>query len=226
MDNIKTGGMLLGTEIIKAIDNGDIIITGNPKPLTVNPNSINLTLNKFLKVYKIVRPLLSDIDYKIRSELSRGMEEYINLTGKYNDESTSFSGAKLPYLDMHEKPKMINLAIPEDGLVLYPGILYIGSTNERTVVNGLVPTINGRSSTGRLGLCVHITAGFGDNGFAGTWTLEITVAEPLKVYYDEEICQISFSTVVGDKNNELNIYRGRYYNQEGPTESRMYLGKL
>lgn len=217
------GGMLLGSEIKEAMRKGRIIISGCPNDEPrINPNSVNLTLNKFLKIYKVHRPIVSNIDYDCAAELCRGMDEYKRLTGE--DPGVDLEKTVPNYLDMRKKNEVYNLAIPEDGLILYPGILYIGSTNEKTEVRGYVPTINGRSSTGRLGLSIHITAGFGDNGFNGTWTLEITVVEPLRVYYDEEVCQVSFSTVVGDIHNELNNYSGRYYNQEGPTESRMYLG--
>ena len=53
------------------------------------------------------------------------------------------------------------------GLVLSPNQLYLGRTVERTETHNLVPMIEGRSSIGRLGLFVHVTAGFGDVGFCG-----------------------------------------------------------
>jgi len=58
-------------------------------------------------------------------------------------------------------------------MVLAPGQLFLGRTVERTETHGLVPMIEGRSSIGRLGLFVHVTAGFGDVGFCGFWTLEM-----------------------------------------------------
>ncbi|MFR1945037.1 MAG: dCTP deaminase domain-containing protein [Faecalimonas umbilicata] len=42
--------------------------------------------------------------------------------------------------------------------------------------------LEGRSSTGRLGLFIHVTAGFGDVGFAGYWTLEIFCVQPIRIY--------------------------------------------
>jgi dCTP deaminase len=64
------------------------------------------------------------------------------------------------------------ITIPEEGLVLKPNTLYLGRTNEFTKTDRYVPMLEGRSSTGRLGLFIHVTAGFGDIGFAGYWTLE------------------------------------------------------
>lgn len=74
-------------------------------------------------------------------------------------------------LDMKKPLSTKTLTIPPEGLVLEPGVLYLGRTFERTVTKGFVPMLSGRSSVGRLGLCVHVTAGFGDVGFDGFWTL-------------------------------------------------------
>lgn len=57
--------------------------------------------------------------------------------------------------------------IPENGLVIEPGRLYLGSTLEYTKTDKFVPMLEGRSSVGRLGLYIHVTAGFGDVGFSG-----------------------------------------------------------
>ena len=57
--------------------------------------------------------------------------------------------------------------------------------------------IEGRSSVGRLGLFVHVTAGFGDVGFCGYWTLEMFAVQPVRIYPGVPICQIFYHTVVG-----------------------------
>ena len=72
-------------------------------------------------------------------------------------------------LDMRKSNRVARVHIPEEGLVLTPNQLYLGRTVERTETHNLVPMIEGRSSIGRLGLFVHVTAGFGDVGFAGYW---------------------------------------------------------
>jgi len=121
------------------------------------------------------------------------------------------------YLDSHKDNTTKTIIIPEEGYILQPGVLYIGRTIERTKSNKLIPMINGRSSGGRLGLSVHICAGFGDIGFDGTWTLEITVVHPLKVYPGDEIAQICYFSPFGDYTYQ---YKGRYQNQVNATESR------
>ena len=128
----------------------------------------------------------------------------------------------LPPLDMHKKNETIEFQIPEEGYVLQPGVLYIGRTVERTATDRFIPMINGRSSGGRLGISIHICAGFGDIGFDGTWTLEITVVEPVRIYPNEEIAQVCFFTPAGKK---AKLYRGRYYKQEDATASRFYQPK-
>ncbi|HMP77971.1 MAG TPA: dCTP deaminase, partial [Pirellulaceae bacterium] len=74
-------------------------------------------------------------------------------------------------LDMKKNNRVRRLTIPPNGLVLDPHRLYLGRTVERTETHGFVPMIEGRSSIGRLGLFVHVTARFGDVGFCGYWTL-------------------------------------------------------
>jgi len=101
-------------------------------------------------------------------------------------------------LDMKKQNKVTKIAIPEDGLVLEPGKLYLGRTLEYTATDNYVPMLEGRSSIGRLGLFIHVTAGFGDVGFKGYWTLEIFCVQPIKIYAGVEICQIYYHSIEGD----------------------------
>ena len=101
-------------------------------------------------------------------------------------------------LDMREENPSTKLRIPPEGLVLEPNRLYLGRTLEYTATDGYVPMLEGRSSIGRLGLFVHITAGFGDVGFRGYWTLEIFCVQPIRIYAGVQICQIFYHTIEGD----------------------------
>lgn len=80
-----------------------------------------------------------------------------------------------PVLDPHRDNSVRYIEIPPEGLRLQPGLLYLGVTREYTEAHGLLPNIDGRSSIGRLGISIHQTAGRGDVGFCGHWTLEIMV---------------------------------------------------
>lgn len=101
-------------------------------------------------------------------------------------------------LDMKKPNSASRMIIPEEGLLLERGKLYLGRTVEYTKTDGLVPMLEGRSSIGRLGLFVHITAGFGDVGFSGYWTLEMFCVQPVRIYPNVEICQIFYHTIEGD----------------------------
>lgn len=108
--------------------------------------------------------------------------------------------------------------LPPEGLVLYPGILYLGSTVEKAGSDKYVPLIEGRSSIGRLGVSVHVTAGFGDIGFLGRWTLEITCVHEVWVFPKMEICQVCFHEIKGD----YDLYNGKYQNAEFVEESKLH----
>lgn len=101
-------------------------------------------------------------------------------------------------LDMAKPNRVRRITIPPEGLVLSPNQLYLGRTIERTETHDLVPMIEGRSSVGRLGLFVHVTAGFGDVGFCGYWTLEMFAVQPVRIYPGVPICQIFYHQVTGD----------------------------
>lgn len=122
-------------------------------------------------------------------------------------------------LDMKMENPVEQLTIPEEGLVLQPDRLYLGRTQEFTRTENFVPMLEGRSSVGRLGLFIHVTAGFGDVGFAGYWTLEIFCVQPIRIYPGVEICQIYYHDIRGD----YEPYRsGKYQNNTGIQPSLLY----
>ncbi|MDR0886667.1 MAG: dCTP deaminase [Clostridiales Family XIII bacterium] len=122
-------------------------------------------------------------------------------------------------LDMKKPLHTEKIIIPEEGLILQPGKLYLGRTFEKTATNYYVPMLEGRSSIGRLGLYIHVTAGFGDVGFSGYWTLEIQCVQPVKIYPMVEICQVYYHTIDG----EYTVYdSGKYQNNIGIQPSLLY----
>jgi len=124
-----------------------------------------------------------------------------------------------PELDMKRPNPVKKLLIPEEGLLLQPNRLYLGRTNEFTKTDRFVPMLEGRSSTGRLGLFIHVTAGFGDVGFAGYWTLEIFCVQPVRIYPNVEICQIYYHDIQGEYEP---YHSGKYQNNTGIQPSLMY----
>ncbi|MCL4155626.1 UNVERIFIED_CONTAM: hypothetical protein GTU68_006921 [Idotea baltica] len=122
-------------------------------------------------------------------------------------------------LDMKKNNRTRRMKIPESGMVLEPNRLYLGRTVEHTETHNLVPMIEGRSSIGRLGLFVHVTAGFGDVGFTGFWTLEMFAVQPIKIYPGTEICQIFYHKLEGDIQEYAS---GKYQNNKGIQPSLLY----
>jgi dCTP deaminase len=111
------------------------------------------------------------------------------------------------------------IIIPEEGMLLEPGKLYLGRTIEYTETNKYVPMLEGRSSIGRLGLFVHITAGFGDVGFSGFWTLEMFCVQPIRIYPGVQICQVFYHSIEGD----YELYNsGKYQKNSGIQPSLLY----
>ena len=122
-------------------------------------------------------------------------------------------------LDMREVNRVRRLTIPESGLVLNPNQIYLGRTQERTETHDLVPMVEGRSSVGRLGLFVNVTAGFGDVGFSGYWTLEMFAVQPVRIYPGVPICQIFYHQLIG----EYRTYSSdKYHNNRDIQPSLLY----
>ena len=122
-------------------------------------------------------------------------------------------------LDMKRINRVEKIIIPLSGLVLEPNRLYLGRTVEHTETKNLVPMLEGRSSIGRLGIFVHVTAGFGDVGFRGFWTLEIFCVQPIKIYPNVEICQVYYHTIEGEHENYSS---GKYQNNKDTQASLLY----
>jgi dCTP deaminase len=217
------GGMLTGAEIEKQIRKGNIKI--DPfDPNCLNPNSYNLKLHPQLLVYKRnsnrdgVVPVNPSITIDMPDIDSMEICPDIALV----ENMPIIQSNILDPIDMKTENETIEFEIPEEGYVLQPGVLYIGRTVERTFTDKFIPMINGRSSGGRLGISIHICAGFGDIGFDGTWTLEITCVEPVRIYPNTEIAQVCYFKPYGKVGK---LYRGRYFGQEDATASRFYKPK-
>lgn len=226
--------MLSGLEILKQIEKGNIVISDFDKS-RLNPNSYNIRLGNKLKVYKKGVAPSDELTNEIKKRMELYQQEYMGILMQMQTEEglteeaaeknskrvqeileireqISAQVLREYSLDPRKENETIDIDIPEEGYVLLPGTLYLGETVEYTETYGFVPNIDGRSTTGRLGIEVHRTAGFGDNGFKGKWTLEITVTHPVIVYPGMEIGQLYYETIEGDTSI---TYNGKYQNQDG-----------
>lgn len=194
--------ILSDSAIQNALKNGDIVITPF-RPENLGSNSYDVTLAKTLAVYKNV------------------------CTGWFSDKGDGNAIPSQPvhltFLDAKKDNELYLFEIPEDGLILYPNILYLAVTNEYTESPIYHPNFEGISSCARLGISVHQTAGYGDVGFCGHWTLEISVIHPIKVYRNIPIGQIDFRTVEGEVKKPYNKKGSAKYNN-GYSENPMPMG--
>ncbi len=127
-------------------------------------------------------------------------------------------------LDAKTHNEISHFEIPNEGFVLMPGQLYLGSTQEYTETHNSVPFLEGKSSVGRLGIDIHATAGKGDVGFCNHWTLEISCSKPVKVYEGMPIGQLIYFKVEGNIENYYNKKKSAKYNDVNvrPVESMMW----
>lgn len=127
-------------------------------------------------------------------------------------------------LDAKSDNELEHFEIPEDGFVLQPNVLYLGSTIEYTETHRHVPFLEGKSSTGRLGISIHATAGKGDIGFCGHWTLEISCIQPVRIYAGMPIGQLIYFESQGECLNPYNEKESAKYSYQGakPQGSQMF----
>lgn len=185
--------ILTGPEIKRQIGKGNIVI--DPfDPKLVGPNSVDLHLGDKLLVYA---------DRRYRKCIVDPIPPYPHAYA----------------IDSRDPPETVEVPLLRaDAWLLVPGRVYLGSTREYTETRGFVPYVDGRSSLGRLGVFCHVTAGRGDNGFKGEWTLELVVVEPIVLYQGQRIAQLTFHTVEGPQvlYGATNNTSGRYQGDRGP----------
>jgi dCTP deaminase len=131
-------------------------------------------------------------------------------------------------LDAKVHNKVDHITIPEEGILLHPGTLYLGVTLEYTESHRAVPFLEGKSSVGRLGIDIHATAGKGDVGFCNSWTLEISCTQPVRIYAGMPIGQLIYFTVDGSIERYYNKKVNAKYNERTtkPVESMMWKNKF
>lgn len=179
--------MLTGSEIIKEVNNERIYIE-NFDPNCVGPNSYDLHWGNTCKT---VLP-------------NDAMEDPATLDHRR-------------IIDMKKEQIMGYRKIGENGLILEPNTLYLIPTLETVGSEYYVPRIVGRSSIGRMGISISQHADFGDIGFIGKWTMQVTVTYPTRIYPNLRVAQVYFEEVKGETQIK---YHGRYQNAEDAIASK------
>lgn len=170
-------------------------------------------------------------DKRILEEIEKGtikIEPYQRACLGSNSYDVHLGGELAMYnaaeLDAKKHNTISHFPIPEEGYLLLPGEFYLGVTEEYTETHEHVPFLEGKSSTGRLGIDIHATAGKGDVGFCGNWTLEISVKLPVRVYAGMPIGQLIYFPVDGEIEVKYNNKAGAKYSGQvnRPVESMMW----
>jgi dCTP deaminase len=173
-------------------------------------------------------------DKTIIDEIAAGnivIEPLIEANIGTNSVDLTLSNTLLMYtdhvLDTRKKPQTAEIIIPDEGMILQPGILYLASTVEYTETLRHVPLLHGKSSLARLGLYIHVCAGFGDVGFRGHWTLELAVIQPVKIYPYMKIAQICYHDISEMPYTDYASKADAKYKDQGkdPVASKNYLNR-
>jgi len=222
--------MLSGKEIRQAIEDGVIIFRKNVDGElvdcegvdlnSVGPNSLDVRLSDELKVHvDNVGNVLSfrDCGKVVLGQVSPGIAND-NLRSGFKEDGCLFDPGK------KVKPAEAAVKIPPSGLLLIPGVCYLGLTVEVVGSNDLVPVMHGRSSLGRTFFEPHCVAGFGDLGFVNQWTLEIMARLPIVVYPGMRVAQLAFYRVGDLRGNDSYADRptSKYAKTVGATSSLLH----
>ena len=123
-------------------------------------------------------------------------------------------------IDSKKKTNFRKIKLTDVGYILKPHKLYLGSTLECIGSSDYVTQLIGRSSIGRLGMFLQVTAPLGHVGSKLHCTLELKVVQPLKVYPGMKVGQVTFWVTEGDK--FMTYVNGKYNKYKNAHISKFY----
>ena len=114
-----------------------------------------------------------------------------------------FKHTKYPYIDLKTKFPLENIMDiikikPPNALIIQPGGFILATTREKIALpSDMAARLDGRSSLGRLGIVIHITAARFDPGFKGKAVIELgnLGTLPVALYPGMKICALTFETL-------------------------------
>lgn len=218
-------GILSGYDIWQEMEAGEIHVSPPPPEENLNPASLDLTLGSKVAVYRSsVYFIVGDRAYYYDEEtglVKNALGEAMSLDNPFVDRQLAAN--PMCVLDSRKKNDVFTFDMnPQRGWLLKPGVGYLMHTAEKIHTKKFVPVLDGKSSLGRLFMTAHVTAGYGDPGFDGQYTLEVIVTHPVIVYPGMRFCQIRFHTLVGRSPGHTTYERtGHYVGEaaEGPVPS-------
>lgn len=222
---------LTGPEILRRIQTENPQNPYNTPDIVITPfdmrclgsNSYDLHLAGLLRVYKHTIPTGMKVAIPYERGKRYSMANWFENYNYYKEflrypEEFDYRNPKflLNPCDI-ELRETVDIEIPDTGLILSPQLGYLGSTVEYTETHNLFPYIDGKSSVGRNFILNHHTAGRGDDGFCGQWTLEIKTLYPTVVFPNMRIGQIYYEEFKGAR-KPYNTNTASHYNKQiGPT---------
>jgi dCTP deaminase len=121
------------------------------------------------------------------------------------------------------------LMVSEDpqkkGFILHPGTFVLASTLEYIrLPNDITARLEGRSSWARIGLLIHATAGFVDQGYSGTLTFELfnLGSIPIQLFVGLRLAQLCFYETAETLHPYVKRPYAKYMGQIGPAPSYFY----
>lgn len=168
-----------------------------------------LTGNKILEGVRENKIVIEPFDEKFLEPNSYGF----HLNSKLLEYTCSLEKP----LDIKSNMPYKELIIPPEGLVLEPGKFYLGSTYEKMGSNFYAKTLHANFSTSSMGMWIQFSAPLGHIGAIINWTLEIAVAEHVRVYSGMRIGKLAFWESQGARL----MYDGKYVGSSNVVESRI-----
>lgn len=159
--------------------------------------------------------ILSDRDLK-----NIILNQKIYLVNPFNIEDLQPCSIDLHLGDTLKTIEGKTIDLSQDSYHLKPHEFLLGSTMEKIhVPYDLMARVEGKSTIARLGVMIHITAGFIDAGFNGNITLEIYNCsnKPFELFHGDTLCQIAFETLSSPVETP---YCGKYQNSDGTVLSK------
>jgi dCTP deaminase len=117
----------------------------------------------------------------------------------------------------NDKPVFTEIKIPDDGYILYPDTLYLANTLEKIGSKKYAMSLIGKSSIGRLGLFLQVSANLGHTTSEHMWTLELVALKPIRIYKNIIIGQVSF----WNNDGEISSYEGFFGRKNNIQESNI-----
>lgn len=179
-------------------------------------------INEYLKKGDIEIHPLEDIERQIQPS---------SVDLRIGSEFKGFKIIKKPFIDPKDPEDldsyMESMHIEnEESFIIHPNEFTLATTYETVKIpDNLVARVEGRSSMGRLGITMHVTAGYIDPGFEGKITLEISNIGkmPVALYPGQRACQIVFETMISSADRPYGHPErdSKYMGQTRPESSRI-----